>query len=404
MKNKKIWFLIGIIIILAIVLSVILYCVISGNKNTKSSLNNFKRNFDNSSTITEETVIANIEIEENTVENVDYSNYTGKVNLSQLTVSGSGVSILQNTITITLEGTYYFTGTAQNANIVVNAGDNDNVILVFENANITSSTTSVINGINAKKIIINLVAESTNTFTDSSNYTVFTEDDEPDGTVFSKTDLAINGTGTLVVNANYKDGIVSKDELTIIEATLNVTSADDGIRGTDSVGISNANITVNAKSDGIKSNGIVQINSGTFNITAGEGIEATYVKINDGTINISASDDGINASNKSTDYSTVVEINGGYITIKMGSGDTDGIDANGNLYINGGTIDITGNSAFDYDGTAQYNGGTLIVNGTQTNTITNQFMGGGPGGGMQPWQEGIQQQGEMPPTQGSGRR
>ena len=61
----------------------------------------------------------------------------------------------------------------------------------------------------------------------------------------------------------------------------------------------------------------------------------------------------------------------------MGSGDTDGIDANGNIYINGGTIDITGNSPFDYDGNAEYNGGTIIVNGTKTNTITNQMMGGG---------------------------
>ena len=66
----------------------------------------------------------------------------------------------------------------------------------------------------------------------------------------------------------------------------------------------------------------------------------------------------------------------------MGQGDTDGIDSNGNIYINGGKIDITGNSAFDYDGTAQKNGGTIIVNGTETNTITNQMMGGGMNGGM----------------------
>ena len=33
-----------------------------------------------------------------------------------------------------------------------------------------------------------------------------------------------------------------------------------------------------------------------------------------------------------------------------------------------------------YDGKATYNGGTLIVNGEETNEITNQFGGGGPGG------------------------
>ena len=61
----------------------------------------------------------------------------------------------------------------------------------------------------------------------------------------------------------------------------------------------------------------------------------------------------------------------------MGQGDTDAIDSNGNLYINGGTINITAQSPFDYDGEAKYSGGTLIVNGTETTSITNQMMGGG---------------------------
>ena len=78
-------------------------------------------------------------------------------------------------------------------------------------------------------------------------------------------------------------------------------------------------------------------------------------------------------------YETTIEINGGNLTIKMGAGDTDGIDSNGNLYINGGTIDITANSPFDYDGESKYTGGTIIVNGEETNTITNQMMGGGMG-------------------------
>lgn len=60
----------------------------------------------------------------------------------------------------------------------------------------------------------------------------------------------------------------------------------------------------------------------------------------------------------------------------MSSGDTDAIDSNGNLYINGGTINITGNSPFDYDGEAKYTGGKLIVNGKETTELTNQFMGG----------------------------
>jgi hypothetical protein len=66
----------------------------------------------------------------------------------------------------------------------------------------------------------------------------------------------------------------------------------------------------------------------------------------------------------------------------MGPGDTDGVDSNGNIIVNGGTISVTGNSAFDYDGVAQYSGGTIVINGSVVNTIPNQMMGGGMGGGM----------------------
>lgn len=71
------------------------------------------------------------------------------------------------------------------------------------------------------------------------------------------------------------------------------------------------------------------------------------------------------------------------LTIKMGSGDTDAVDSNGNIYVNGGTLDLTANSPFDYDGTAKYTGGTIIVNGQTVNSITNQMMGGAGGFGAQ---------------------
>ena len=488
MKNMKTWIYIGIITILTIILSLIIVTFIIVNKTTNSDIpKKFEFESKENSSSAKETVIvdSNVQLEEKTIESIDYSNYTGKVDLSTLSSNGNNVNISGTSITITSEGIYYFTGTAQDANIVVNAGDKDNVILVFENANITSSTTSVINGINAKKITINLVEGSTNTFTDSSNYTIFTEEDEPDATIFSKTDLVINGTGKLTIKANYKDAIASKDELIIADVTLKIIAQDDGIRGKDFVQITNANITINSKGDGIKStndtdeekgcifiknsnitieteadaiqaetilqitsgnikikttgdtsddnsskglkagtlikiidgtidinstddaihsngnvyidngeftivgkddgihgDGLVEINGGIFNITASEGIEATYVKINEGTINILASDDGINAANKSTNYSATVEINGGNITINMGSGDTDGVDSNGNIIINGGTISVTGQSTFDYDGTGTINGGTVICNGEKVTSLPNQFMGGAQGGGM----------------------
>ncbi|MBQ2510026.1 MAG: carbohydrate-binding domain-containing protein, partial [Erysipelotrichaceae bacterium] len=150
----------------------------------------------------------------------------------------------------------------------------------------------------------------------------------------------------------------------------------------DTVGyiyICGGTFTIDADDDAIHGTTIVQIDGGSFEINAAEGIEGTWVQINGGEIVINASDDGINAAAKSSSYTICAEFNGGYITIYMGQGDTDAIDSNGNLYVNGGTLDIYAQSPFDYDGYAEYNGGTIIVNGVETNAITNSMMGG-PGG------------------------
>ena len=328
------------------------------------------------------------------------TNISDSIDTSSKTTSSSSVTETSNSksLNITKGGTYDLSGEYEG--IVVNTSEE--VTLNLNGAEITNSSGPAINIEEAKKV--NIVLSGENKITSNT-----TED--LDGAIYSKADLVISGTGSVEVKSNY-DGIVSKDTLIIKSGTYNITTDDDGIRGKDSVEISDGSFTINAGGDGIKasndedtslgyvtitggtynitakSDGVqgitkVTISGGTFNITSSEGIEATYVKIDDGTINISATDDGINASKKSTVSTPTVEINGGNITIKMGQGDTDGVDSNGNIYINGGTINITANSAFDYDGTAEKKGGTVYVNGTETNTITNQMMGGGMKGGQQ---------------------
>ena len=195
-------------------------------------------------------------------------------------------------------------------------------------------------------------------------------------------------------NTSYK-AIKSDASVKISAGEFIINAYDDGIHSDNSVYISGGDFTIVSTDDGIHGDGLITIDDGNINISAREGIEGTYIVINGGTINISASDDGINAGQKISSYTPTVEINGGYITIVMGQGDTDGIDSNGYIYINGGTVDITGQSAFDYDLGAEHNGGTIIVNGSQTDTITNQF-----GGGMQ----GAPGQGSYSPFSGFGPR
>ena len=156
-------------------------------------------------------------------------------------------------------------------------------------------------------------------------------------------------------------------------------STDTSFNTNGNIVINNGTFNINTDDDAIHADGMIEINNGTYSINAHEGIEGTYIKINDGKINIDASDDGINAGNKSKEYSAKVEINGGNITIKMGQGDTDGVDSNGDIIINGGTIDVTGQSTFDYDGTGIINGGKVICNGSEVTTLPSQFMGGNGG-------------------------
>ena len=324
---------------------------------------------------------------------------------------------------ITSEGTYTLTG---NITGTVTINTEGNVKLILDNVTITSNDGPAIYVESAENVLIYLNDGTTNTLSDSKNST----NTELDSVIYSKDDLTFDGNGTLVINANYADGIVSKDDLKIKNGTYKITSVDDAIRGKDSVYILDGNFTINAGGDGIKSsndtdsekgyvlieNGTFNIgsksdgiqaitklviNNGTFDINSSEGLEATYIIINDGTVKINASDDGINASKKSTSLTPTIEVNGGNIEVTMGQGDTDGFDANGNIYINGGVVKVTGQSTFDYDGEGKINGGTVYVNGEKVTSLPNQMMGGGmmPGG-----MQGQAPNGQVPNQERGGMR
>lgn len=339
------------------------------------------------------------------------------------------ISDKNSNVQITEAGTYILSGSTSDGTITVDVADTDKVQIVLNGVSVTSKTSAALYVKSADKVFVTMAEGTKNTLSNGGTFTAI-DDNNIDGAIFSKSDITFNGEGTLNIASPAAHGIVGKDDVKITSGTYVINSASHGIDANDSIRIANATLNITAGKDGFHSennddnekgyiyikSGTIDINSdddaihaityltidgGTFNITAAEGLEATVIKINDGTISINASDDGINAAKKSTVATPLVEINGGKITIVMGQGDTDGIDSNGDIIINGGTLDITANSPFDYDGTGTLVGGTVIVNGTEVTTLQNQMMGGGGMGGGMP--EGMRgETGEKMPNNAIG--
>ena len=162
--------------------------------------------------------------------------------------------------------------------------------------------------------------------------------------------------------------------------------------------------------DGLHADNTLTINGGKVVVTgATEGYEANYINIKGGYSYIYGTDDGVNCSKKSFS-SCAITISGGYLDVAVRSGDTDGIDSNGNFTMTGGTVVTRGSpgttgsnmsTGLDVDGTVSMTGGTLIAfNGLEKAPSTSStllFAGttsagssmGGFGGGR-PGQPGQQ--------------
>ncbi|SHH52349.1 carbohydrate-binding domain-containing protein [Clostridium grantii] len=308
-------------------------------------------------------------------------------------------------VTIDKEGVYVLSGEVENTTVIVETDEEAKVQIVLDGVSIKNSDSPAIYVKLADKVFVTST-ESQNYMEVSGEY-VADEETNLDAVIFSKTDLTLNGVGTLEILSAKGNGISSKDDIKITGGVYVINSSEDGIEANDSIlmydgeitivtdkdalhsendedsslgyiYIQNGTLNITAADDAIRANSIVQIDGGTINIeTCSEGIEGTYIQINDGQIDIYATDDGVNATSKSDAYDVLIEINGGTIKVVMASGDTDGFDSNGNIYVNGGIINVEANSAFDADISSVLNGGDVTVNGEKITEIVQQDMGKG---------------------------
>lgn len=225
---------------------------------------------------------------------------SGSLDNSSTDDTVDGVTVDGNVITITSGGTYIISGTLTEGQLVVDA-DDEKVQLVLDNADITCATSAAIYVKSAGKTFITLAEGSENILMNTAEFEAI-DDNNIDAVIFSKDDLALNGSGTLTINSENGHGIVSKDDLKITGGTYNITAASHALSGKDSVriaagtfnlvsgkdGIHSENaddsskgyvyiaggeFTVDSTGDGIDASNIVQIDDGTFDITAGGGVE-----------------------------------------------------------------------------------------------------------------------------------
>lgn len=310
--------------------------------------------------------------------------------------TGSSILFDENTLTIKTGGVYVLSGQFDDGQIVIDAEDKSTVRLVLNGVEINSSTSSAIFVSKAEKTVISLEEGTENVISDGDEYVLEdSSSDEPNAAIFSKDDLTINGTGTLIVHGNYNNGITSKDKLKITSGDIQIDAVDDGLMGRDIVAVKEGAITIDSGGDGIKSSndkdaskGNIALEGGTYQITAAsDGIQAEaslYIANGDYTISSgggspesivsNTNEKGGRFGNETTSTTTTgtetestkglkaaVEVAIADGTFNIDSLD-DGIHSNSSVTIVGGEMTIaTGDDGIHADASILTEGGDITI-------------------------------------------
>ena len=239
---------------------------------------------------------------------------------------------------------------------------------------LTNPSGAAINITNGKRIALSVKNETTNTIADG-------QDGAQKGAIYCKGHLELKGKGTLNVYGNTAHAIKSGDYTSMKNCTVNILAAvKDGISANEFFLMESGTLNISGTGDdGIQVD--LDGDASTGETADHEDEDSGNIYIEGGTINITPTADAAKGLKAAGD----VKISGGTIGItQTGSITTDGTDlsyptsikAGGNVSINGGSITIVntadGGKAISADG-------TMTIDET-TATVTIDITANGKGG------------------------
>ena len=280
-----------------------------------------------------------------------------------------------NIYTVTSAGTYVLSGLLQ-GQIVVNAGEDDEVTLELKDVTVTYGEDSPIKIISAKSVDISAKKGTENVINDTRNTKTTDKEEQGEGAIYAVCDLKIKGTGTLVINAAYNNGIHTKKDLTIQNLSLKVTAYDNALKGNDSITVaSGAVVAISTNGDGVKTEntnvnkngktrGDITISGGSVTVyAAGDGFQAAHnfemisgedgaptVTVYPGSYSGYTASDAATTSYKGVKVQNELNISAGVITLQTyddglhadyGTSFDDGTKGQGTVNISGGTVNIS---------------------------------------------------------------
>lgn len=268
----------------------------------------------------------------------------------------TGYEIDGTDVSITAAGTYVFSGDCDNGSITVKKGVTG-VTIVLNGLTLTNDDSAAITLNKTAEASLIAAAGTTNTVADTEG----SSDENAAVKVKSGATLAIGGTGTLTVDGNAKNGIKGAADavITVAEVKLSINAADDGLSCDDELNITGGTLSITAGGDAVKASPDTGDTENPDTTSLGN------VTISGGTLTLNATEDGIQADGDLTISGGTfhVKTNGGHTTaLTDDSASCKGFKVGGALTVTGGTVTVdSADDALHANTDVTISGGTLTL-------------------------------------------